>query len=180
MSSVFNGKIRLIDLSDDNFEIWEARLRAVFYAMGLGEFYIASTFARGDDEEIDDAGEYRFPTGSAALKALRGQAFGMVYCSIPPTSCLNFNDVPHLEVEELIRRIRATFFTDDEETRALVKKEIFNAKLEDHVDLMAYIAFHVTKRQRLATLGYNLLDARTRICILCKACQATTTPYFRT
>ena len=65
MSSVFNGKIRLIDLSDDNFEIWEARLRAVFYALGLGDFYIASTFARDDDEEINGVGYYRFPTGNA-------------------------------------------------------------------------------------------------------------------
>ena len=93
MSSVFNGKIRLIDLSDDNFEIWEARLRAVFYAMGLQGFYIASTFARSDDEDINDVGSYRFPTTNAALRSLRGQAFGMVYCSIPLTSSLNFNDV---------------------------------------------------------------------------------------
>ena len=51
MSSVFNGKVRLIDLTDDNFEIWEARLRAVFYAMGLQDFYIASTFARPEDAD---------------------------------------------------------------------------------------------------------------------------------
>ena len=82
----------IVELSTSNFESWEARLKAVFYAKDTYDIYTASTVARPADVAIGADGAHRQFTNSAASREKRRQAYGMIYCSLPDDTALKVID----------------------------------------------------------------------------------------
>ena len=63
-------KVNLIELSGSNFESWEVRLKAVFYAKDTYDIYTVCTVARPADVAIGADGAHRY-TLLTALPAAR-------------------------------------------------------------------------------------------------------------
>ena len=96
-------RLKLQTLTCDNYDAWERRLNAIFYAMDWMDMYKVG----------QESGNKR----AKATDANRRQAWGLVYCSLEDEMTAKVDDVDPGEVEGLLRAVRGQFYKSTIQTK---------------------------------------------------------------
>ena len=134
---------KLQTLTSDNYDAWERRLKAIFYAMDWTSIYEAA-------QTISQTAQ--------VTNAQRRQAWGLVYCSLEDEMTAKVDDVNAGDVEGLLRAVRGQFYKSTIQTKTKLKKMLEKAQLEDHPDIGTYIAYIKAIIKRLKGMGYDVPD----------------------
>ena len=135
---------KLQTLTSDNYDAWERRLKAIFYAMDWTSIYAAAQTGTSQQAKVTDA--------------QRRQAWGLVYCSLEDEMTAKVDDVNPGDVEGLLRAVRGQFYKSTIQTKTKLKKMLEKAQLEDHPDIGTYIAHIKGIIKRLKGMGYVVPD----------------------
>lgn len=173
--------LRLFNLSNDNYDAWESRLKHILYAKGCLDLLdcsfiqplspdeiaainaaaaaaAANAVAAGAQPPAPPALPVTRAPGSSVNITLRRWAWGIITCSLNAEITAKVDRIQPGEVEDLLRLLRGLHYRPTVNTRSKLKRQLFAAKLEDHADLSAYVAHHCNLHARLQTLGYTVED----------------------